>query len=66
MGDGNELIKGSPIDTTAGIAAPAPTPTTFTTTSTTTSISSMTSFKAASTTTKLILIPVIKPLNKQG
>jgi len=72
MGNNNKPIEGSPINTTTGIAAPAPTPsysysptTTFTTTSTTTSIPSITSSKAASTTTKLILTPAIKPLNKQ-
>ena len=71
MGDNNKPIEGSPVNTAAGIATPAPTPshgysltTTFTTTSTTTSIPSVTSFKAASTTAKLILTPTIKPLNK--
>ena len=71
MGNGNELIKGSSVDTAAGVAAPVtafayghgPTAT-FTTTSTTTSIPSITSPEAASTTAELILILVIKPLKK--
>jgi hypothetical protein len=71
MGNDNEPIEGSPVDTAAGVATPAPAPAhghgltaTFTTTSTTTSIPSITSPKAASTTAELILIPAIKPLKK--
>jgi hypothetical protein len=71
MGDDNEPIEGSPIDTTASVAAPSPGyghgPTaTFTTTSTTTSIPSITSSKAASATTELILTSIINPLKKRA
>jgi len=70
MGDDNEPIEASPVNTAASVAPPAPGhsygPTaTFTTTSTTTSIPSMTSSEAASTTTLPILIPAIKLPKKQ-
>ena len=73
MGDDNKPIEGSPIDTAAGIAAPSPGysygltttfTTTYTTTLITTSIPSIMFSEAAFTTTKLILIPVIKLLKK--
>jgi len=65
MGDDNEPIEASPVDTAASVAPPAPgyshgLTATFTTTSTTTSTPSMTSSEAASTTTLLILTPMIK------
>jgi len=71
MGDDNEPIEGSPVDTAADIAAPAPgyghdPTTTFTTTSTTTSTPSITTSKAASTTTGPILTPAVKPPKKQA
>ena len=65
IGDNNKPIEGGPINTTASI----PTLTlsygySLTTTFTTTSIPSIMSFKTASTTAKIILIPIIKPLKK--
>jgi len=70
MGDDNEPIEASPVDTATSVAPPAPShsygPTaTFTITSTTTSTPSMTSSKAASTTTLPILTPIIKLPKKQ-
>ena len=66
MGDNNEPIEGSPVDTAAGIAAPAPSygygpTTTFTTTSTSTN---MTSSEAAFTTAEPISTPTVKLLKK--
>ena len=67
MGDNNESIEDSPVDTASSIAAPALSPSdsnnptaTFATTSTATSIPSITSSKATSTTAKLISTPAIK------
>ena len=70
MGDDNEPIEASPVDTAASVAPPAPghshgLTATFTTTSTTTSTPSITSSKAASTTTLLISTPAIKLLKKR-
>ena len=62
MGDDNEPIEGSPVDTAVSIAAPAPSyghglTTTFTTTFT---ITNMMSSEATSVTAKPISTPVVK------